>query len=193
VTDFRPRRVEGYAIISEDGMLATADRVMPDSLMFEADQRFFEHGLDHVDVVVHGRHSKETQKRSRERLRLMLTRRVSAIEVWKSNPNGLLWNPAGAPFEAALAALGVPNAAVGIIGGPDVFALFLDRYDVFYLTRAPGVWLPGGRPVFPAVPVRTPEDLLSAHGLVPGSPELLDPTRNLTMVPWRRSAMARAG
>ena len=60
-----PRHIEGYAIVSEDGMLADAARVMPDSLKFKADQEFFEHGLDGVDVVVHGRHSHEQQSRSR--------------------------------------------------------------------------------------------------------------------------------
>ena len=48
----RNRRVEGFAVVSEDGMLANAAGVMPDSLKFEADQRFFERGLDSVDVVV---------------------------------------------------------------------------------------------------------------------------------------------
>jgi hypothetical protein len=31
-----PRRIEGYAIVSEDGMLANAAGIMPDSLKFEA-------------------------------------------------------------------------------------------------------------------------------------------------------------
>jgi hypothetical protein len=31
-----PYRIEGYAIVTEDGMLADAGRVMPDSLKFEA-------------------------------------------------------------------------------------------------------------------------------------------------------------
>ena len=69
-------RIEGYAIVSQDGMLATAARVMPDTLLFDADQRFFEAGLDGVDVVVHGRHSQERQTRSPLRHRLILTRGV---------------------------------------------------------------------------------------------------------------------
>jgi len=36
----RPGRIEGYAIVSEDGMLADATGVMPDSLKFDADQKF---------------------------------------------------------------------------------------------------------------------------------------------------------
>jgi dihydrofolate reductase len=182
----RAGRIEGYAIVSEDGMLATAARVMPPSLMFEADQRFFERGLDGVDVVVHGRHSQEQQAGSAARLRLMLTHHVPALEPHPSNPKALLWNPAGATFEAALSALGLAlDASAGIIGGAHVFALFLNRYTVFYLTRAPAVRLPGGRPVFPDVPARTPEDVLRDHGFVPDEPDMLDPAKGLAMVAWR--------
>ena len=106
-------RVEGYAIVSEDGMLADAARVMPDALMFEADQRFFEHGLDRVGVVVHGRHSQERQPRSPLRHRLMLTRGIASIAEHPSNAKALLWNPAGASLEDALIALGMSGADLG--------------------------------------------------------------------------------
>src|ERR1700730_882222 len=114
-------RIEGYAIISEDGMLANAEGSMPDSLKFEADQHFFEHQLDGVDVVVHGRHSHERQPRSYLRRRLILTRRVPAIAPDPSNEKAFFWNPAGASFEEALAVLGMPYGNVGVIGGTDVF------------------------------------------------------------------------
>lgn len=178
--------IEGYAIVSEDGMLATADRVMPPSLMFEADQRFFQAGLDGVDVIVHGRHSQERQPNSASRHRLVLTRSVAGVAPHPSNVRALLWNPAGATFEQALAALGMPHARAGVIGGGEVFALFLDRYDVFYLSRAPGARLPGGLPVFPEVPAMSPEAVLSSHGLIPGLSERLDPAQAVTMVAWRR-------
>jgi dihydrofolate reductase len=181
-------RIEGYAIVSEDGMLADAARTMPPSLMFEADQRFFEHGLDAVGVVAHGRYSQERQSRSKERHRLVLTRGIPALATHPSNEKALLWNPAGALLEEALSALGLPGADTGVIGGPEVFALFLGRYDVFHLSRAPNVWLPGGRPVFPEVPVQTPEEILAAHGLVPDPPVALDPTKGLMLVSWRRAA-----
>jgi hypothetical protein len=184
-------RIEAYAIVSEDGMLADANRVMPRALMFEADQRFFEDGLDAVDVVIHGRHSQERQPRSNLRHRLMLTHRVRAVAAHPSNEKALLWNPAGATFEEALAALGLPDASVGVIGGPHVFALFLDRYDVFHLSRAPNVRLPGGRPVFPDVPARSPEDILSAHGLVADPARMLDAEKGLALVSWRRVHAAR--
>jgi dihydrofolate reductase len=193
MTDNRGGRIEGYAIVSEDGMLATAARIMPDSLKFDADQRFFEHALDGVDVVVHGRHSEERQPRSHLRHRLILTRKIPAIADHPSNPKALLWNPAGATFEQAMAALGMPGANVGIIGGPEVFGLFLDRYDVFHLSRAPNVRLPGGRPVFPEVPARTPEDVLASHGLVPDPRQTLDPAHGLTMVSWRRATKPAPG
>ena len=40
----RPRHVEGYAIVSEDGMLANAVGIIPDSLKFEADRHFLNAG-----------------------------------------------------------------------------------------------------------------------------------------------------
>ena len=183
-----PPRIEGYAIVSEDGMLADAAGVMPDALKFEADQRYFERGLDAVDVVVHGRHSHEQQPHSHLRRRLILTGRVAAIAADPSNGRALLWNPAGASFEQAFAAFAAPVQSVGVVGGTLVFGLFLDRYDVFYLTRAPGVRLPGGRPVFPGVPARTPEQVLAGHGLVAGERQVLDAAKDLAVVSWRRAS-----
>jgi dihydrofolate reductase len=187
---FKLHRIEGYAIISEDGMLANAAGIMLDSLKFEADKVFFERGLDGVDVVVHGRHSQEYQRHSDLRRRLILTRKVSAITVDPSNKKALFWNPAGASLEQAMAVLGVPDGSVGVIGGTEVFGIFLDRYDVFYLSRAPGVWLPGGRPVFPDVPARTPEEVLESHGLNRGQRQVLDMEKGLAVVSWYRSSKA---
>jgi dihydrofolate reductase len=184
----RPPRIEGYAIVSEDGTLADAAGVMPESLRFAADQQFFERGLDAVDVVVHGRHSHERQPRSDLRLRLILTSQVPAIAADPANERTLFWNPAGASFEQALAALAALDGRVAIIGGTDVFGLFLDRYDAFHLSRAPAVWLPGGRPVFPGVPMRTPEDVLADHGLHRSTRQVLDPARRLAVVTWQRSS-----
>lgn len=193
MNEWRSGPVEGYAIVSEDGMLADADRVMPDSLKFEADAQFFEDGLDGVDVVVHGRHSQERHRRSPQRHRLMVTTRVATLAAHPRNPLALLWNPVGASLEDALARLGVRHAKVGVIGGTDVFAAFLDRFDVFHLTRAPAVFLPGGRPVFPEVPRRTPEEILEAHGLTPGPVQQLDESKGLTLVSWQRPSPRRRG
>jgi len=179
--------IEGYAIVSEDGMLADAYRVMPSSLLFEADQRFFEQGLDRVDVVVHGRHSQERQARSHLRHRLILTRRIATLAQHPTNPRALLWNPAGASFETALHALGKDRAAVAVIGGAEAFALFLDQMDAFHLTRAPDVRLPGGRPVFPDVPACSPEAVLMAHRMIADPAVVLDTVARLSMVTWRRS------
>jgi dihydrofolate reductase len=182
----RPRRIEGYAIVSEDGMLANSIGVMPDSLKFEADKRFFEQGLDGVDVVVHGRHSDEKQPHSPERKRLILTRSVAGLAPDPSNAKALRWSPAGVGFEEALDALELVDPVVGVIGGTEVFGMFLDRYDVFYLTRAPNVWLPGGRPVFPDVPALTPETVLAEHGLAAGERQVLDQAAGVSLVSWRR-------
>ena len=181
-------RIEGFAIVSTDGMLADRNGHMPAALKIEADQRFFDTSLDRVAAVVHGRHSHEGQANSPKRRRLILTRRVSAIEADPNNPMAHLWNPAGTSFVAACATLGVESGTVAIIGGTDVFGLFLDLgYDAFHLSRANKVSLPGGRPVFPQVPAQTPEDVLATHRLRPGERRVLDAQADATLVTWTRS------
>ncbi|HEY8441419.1 MAG TPA: dihydrofolate reductase, partial [Xanthobacteraceae bacterium] len=72
-------RFEGYAIISEDGMIADAAGHMPAVLTVEADQKFFQASLDRAAVVVHGRHSHEGGPRASARKRLIVTTRVAGF------------------------------------------------------------------------------------------------------------------
>jgi hypothetical protein len=180
-------RIEGYVIVSADGMLANADRVMPDGLKFEGDKRFFTDALDAADLIVHGRHSEEGQPNSPQRKRVILTRNITSIAPDPTNAKAVLWNPAGASFEAACDFAGVHSGAVAIIGGPFVFGMFMDRYDTFWLSQAPRVRLPGGEPCFPGVPRQSPQQILAAHGLVAGEARLLDPAHEVSVTPWRRS------
>jgi dihydrofolate reductase len=179
-------RVDGYVIVSADGMLANADRVMPDELKFEGDKQFFTAALDRADLIVHGRHSHEDQPNSPRRKRIILTRTIGAIAPDPSNPRVTLWNPAGASFEAACDHAGVRSGAIAIIGGPDVFDMFMDRYDTFWLSQAPRVQLPGGEPCFAGVPGQSPQQILAAHGLRAGESRILDIADGVSVRPWRR-------
>src|SRR6202166_4379723 len=114
-------RIEGYVIVSADGMLANANRAMPDELKFDGDKKFFTAALDRADLIVHGRHSHEDQPNSPLRKRIVVTRRIDAIPPDPSNPKAVLWNPAGATFEAACDFAGVRSGTVAVIGGPEVF------------------------------------------------------------------------
>jgi dihydrofolate reductase len=186
-------RIEGYVIVSADGMLANAEHVMPDELKFEGDKQFFTAALDRADLIVHGRYSHEGQPNSPRRRRIIVTRRVGAIASDPSNPKATLWNPAGATFAAACDLAKVHAGTVAVIGGPDVFAMFLDRYDTFWLSQAPQVRLPGGEPCFPGVPERSPQEILAAHGLKAGDPQILDAADDVSVTPWRRSAASNSG
>jgi hypothetical protein len=181
-------RIEGYVIVSADGRLANARNVMPDELKFEGDKRFFSDALDRAALIVHGRHSFEDQPNSPHRERVILTREVDAVAPDPSNPRATLWNPRGASFEAACEAAGVDSGTAAIIGGPGVFDMFMDRYDTFFLSQAPHVRLPDGEPCFPGVPARSPQEILAAHGLHAGEPQILDPASNVSVTPWRRSS-----
>jgi dihydrofolate reductase len=179
-------RVEGYAIVSADGMLADRNGKMPDQLKIDADVRFFNQGLDRAAVVVHGRNSHEQQASSDRRWRLIVTHRIAALAEYPSIPNARLWNPAGASFAEACRAIGLTEGTAAVTGGAEVFDLFLKKigFDAFYLSRAGNVRLPGGRPVFPEVPVLTPEQVLAKHGLVPGPIQALDAEAEASLVTW---------
>lgn len=181
--------VEGYVIVSADGMLADAAGVMPQSLQFPADKAFFEAALDEADLVVHGRHSHEEQTRSAQRPRIVLTRAVPALAPDTRWPNSTLWNPAGAPFEQAVARAGIgASGRIAVIGGPAVYALFLDRYDTFWLSQAHHTTLANGHGVFPDVPAHTPQEVLARHGLQAGETRILDAAENVDLTAWRRGS-----
>jgi len=181
-----PRRIEGYAIVSREGMICTAGRVFPPELRNEADQRFFHDGVGRADAVANGRHSNEGGPHADERRRLVLTRRVAALAPHPSNPKAMLWNPMGASLAQAWDALKV-DGTLAVVGGTDVFGLFLALgYDDFFLSRAPAS-VPDGRSVFPGVPAQTPEDVLAAHGMIKRAERVLDDRAAVMLAHWSRA------
>jgi len=178
-------RFIGYAIVSDGGMLADASGTIPPAMIVKADQDFFMRGLDAASALIHGRHSAE-QPTSPTRRRLIATRKITALAPIAGEPDALHWNPQGATVEEALHRLGVAGGEIAVIGGTDIFGLFLPRYELFHLTRAAGVKLPGGLPLFPGMTEQTPETLLAAAGLTPGEPQVLDRARDVRVVTWRR-------
>ena len=191
-TLFQSLRIEGYAIVSVDGMIADRKGRMPDALRIDADQRFFAASLDVASAVVHGRHSHEQQSHSGRRHRLILTRKIAGIEPDPSNPLAILWNPAGCSLAQACRSMGVTAGVLAVIGATDVFGEFLHiGYHAFHLTCAGGIRLPGGRPLFPQIACgRTPEEVLAENGLAPGPVQVLDRAAGATLVTWRRFGSA---
>jgi dihydrofolate reductase len=186
-------RVEGYAIVSTEGMIANAEGVMPDAIRNDADQRFLQSELDRAAVIVHGRHSSEGGPGAAKRKRIIVTRRVPSVSDDPANPHAALWNPAGASIDAALTRLGIADGLIAILGGTQVFDVFLPLYDAFHLTRALGAKIPAGRPVFSEVgPGKTPEDVLAGAGLKPGPRQDLDAAGGITMTTWTRAKASTA-
>lgn len=179
-------RIEGYVILSGNGMLADSRGVMPPELKFDADQRFFETALDAADLIVHGKHSFEDQPRSPLRTRIVLTRTVPALARDPSNAKATLWNPASASFEDACRHAGVTSGTAAIIGGPEVFEMFMNRYDVFWLSQAHRLTIPDGTGGFPGIPAQSAQDILTAHGLTPTETRVLDTTHAVDVTAWRR-------
>ena len=148
---FEGLSIEGYAIVSRNGMLAGEDGLMPNSLKFYEDQKFLDEEMDRAALLIHGRKSHEGQDNSHKRKRLLLTRAVAPFTMTQIEPNTWLWNPQQTPFSKVCKALGVVSGLVAILGGTAAYDLFLPHYAKFHLALAARVDLPNGVPVFSAV------------------------------------------
>ena len=178
-------RIEGYAIISREGMIAKSDGSFPEELRIPADQQFYQESLERASAIANGRHSAEGGPKEKARKRILLTRRVQHIVVDADNANVVLWNPGTASFDEAWRRLNIDDGILAVVGGTDVFALFLTiGYDAFFLTRALAS-IPRGRPVFPGVGQGVPaEEPLKKHGLVLKNTRLLDPVTETVVQEW---------
>jgi dihydrofolate reductase len=175
-------RIEGYAIISRNGMIANADGSFPSALRIDADQRFFRAAVRRADAIAHGRNSGPEES---SRKRVVLTRRIASLDKHPASVSTILWNPAGAAFADACERLQMgPADAMAVLGGTDVFGLFLGiGYHAFFLSCTE-VDLPGGRPVFPGAD--RPQEVLSRHGLALHARQSLDTEGQVVLETWRR-------
>ncbi len=180
----RPR-IEGYAVISKEGMIATSDGKFPEQIKIPADHKFYQDAVAAASAVANGRHSAEGGIGEKHRRRIVLTRRVTMLTPDPDNPKAILWNPATAPFEEAWARLAIQDGVLVVVGGTETFGLFLTiGYDAFYLTRTEAS-LPKGRPVFPGVDATTTaEEVMGKHGLVLKGTRMLDASVNCRVEEW---------
>jgi dihydrofolate reductase len=182
----RRPRIVGYAIVSREGMIANSDGSFPEELKIPADQEFYQSSIDQASAVANGRHSAEGGPKEKTRKRILLTRRVQRIVIDPHNSNVVLWNPGTASFDEAWRRLGLDDGVLAVVGGTDVFALFLSLgYDTFFLTRAQAS-VPRGRPVFPGVGHNgvAADEPLKKHGLVLKQVRMLDPVSETVLQEW---------
>lgn len=179
-------RVVGYAIISEDGMVANSQGQMPSTLVIPADQKFLSEQLDRSNILVHARNSHENHPSSGQRKRLIVSRSVESLETCDTYPNAVYWNPAGTSLEVAAWALGVSEGAIAVLGGPGIYRLFLPRYNIFYLSRASNLQIPGGLAIFAGDPGRSPESVLASNGMQRMKHEVLDADYGVNVATWCR-------
>ena len=182
-------RIEGYVIVSADGMLANADRVMPDGLKFEGDKQFFTDALDHADLIVHGRNSFEDQPNSPKRKRVILTREHrrdrarSGQSQGHAVESGRRFVRGGLRAQPACAPAPSPSSAA-----PTCSACSWTATTRSGCRRRRTCGCRTASPASPACPARSPQQILAAHGLTAGEPQMLDPADDVSVTPWRRSA-----
>ncbi len=179
-----PWSIHGHAIVSADDRIAGPDGLTPESLRNEADWLRFQAALDAAAVTILGRLGHAANPNVKGRNRLVLSSSARGIE---RRADAWWWNPTDAPLGEALAAAAPGGGIAAVPGGRRVFDLFLAiGFDAFHLSRAEGVRLPDGVPIFSDVsPGRSAGAILAAHGLVAGPVEMLDATARVSLTVWR--------
>jgi hypothetical protein len=183
--------IHGYAIVSGDDRIADAAGRTPDALRNDADWAYFQRELDRADLTVLGRLGHEANPNRMNRQRLVLSSQADGVE---RGADAWWWNPSRLDWPAAARRILPRGGRVAVPGGRQVFDLFLTiGYDVFHLSRAEGVRVPGGVPLFSMVDEgRSAEGMLAAHGLRPDPPRLLDAAAKVSLTIWRRASAASA-
>jgi hypothetical protein len=182
----RPVEVHGYAIVSDDDRIAAADGLTPLSLRNEKDWEYYQGALARSDLIVFGHTSHIAEPNTRGDLRIVISRRAAA--GLEQRPDAWFWDPARVSWAEVAKRLLPGGGEVAAPGGQGVFDLFLDiGYDVFHLSRAHGVKLPGGRAVFSACDTGlSAEAVLAKAGLRLSETIPLDPAHGVEMNIWRR-------
>lgn len=181
--------ITGYAIVSDDDKIAGADGLTPVSLRNEKDWRLYQRAQDEASLVVFTRRSHELEPNVRGRPRLVVSREAAGLE---QRADGWWWDPRRTTWENVAPRLLPSGGLVAVGGGQVVFDLFLMiGYDGFHLSRAHGVKLPGGRPLFAACEAGVPAaTMLENHGLKLSERIPLDPAHGVEMTIWRRAPSA---
>jgi hypothetical protein len=185
----RPIEIHGYAIVSDDDMIAAADGLTPLSLRNEKDWEYYQRAQARSDLVVLARRSHEFEPNVRGDSRLVISQ--AAVEALEKRADALWWNPARVGWKDVAARILPFGGEVAVCGGQGAFDLFLDiGYDAFHMSRAYGVLLPGGRKVFSAsVRGVSAEVVLADAGLTLSETVPLDPEHGVEMKVWRRTAL----
>lgn len=177
--------IHGYAIVSDDDRIAGPDGETPQSLRNDADWDYFQRELDRANLVALGRLGHEANANSKRRRRLVLSSQARGLE---QRGDAWWWDPAKAPWRDVAAQL-LPNGGrLAVPGGQGAFDLFRRiGYETFHLSRAHGVILGGGRPLFAACGCGlSAEAVLSGAGLRPGAVQTIDAAANVTLTLWRK-------
>ena len=181
------RRIEGYAIISEDGMLADATRHIPELLVVEADQKFFHGNLDRAGVVVHGPFAR--------RRPACQTASSSGVDPQHRGDRSRSETAEFAAVESARRL--TRSGACGVAGAGrharrDRWAggerVFRPSAMTRFISHAPPMCgcRAAGRSFPPSVPTAHRKTCWRSTGRRPGPPRVLDAAREVALVTWQR-------
>lgn len=178
--------IHGYAIVSDDDMIADRGGHVPDGLRNDVAAAHFQAEFDRAGVLILGRASHEASPNPRHRRRLIVSSRARGLE---QRPDGWWWDPGSRSLPEVLERVVPGGGRVAVSGGQRVFDMVLGGvgFNTFHIARAIGVSIPGGRPMFGAAGRgEVLESVLKGAGMRPGSTVTIDPRVPVELTLWRR-------
>ena len=180
----QPIEIHGYAIVSDDDMIADDTDQVPASLRNPVDWEQYQAAQARSALVVFARVSHQNEPNTRGDRRLVVTRSVAGLEQRRRR---LVVESGGGALGRSRRQAAAEGGEVAACGGQGVFDLFLGAYHVFHLARARGVTLRGGRKIFSACEAgETAEAVLQRHGMRHAERIELDAVQKVEMNLWRK-------
>ncbi len=157
--------LHGYAIASDDDIIADLRDEIPDALKYPADQKYFQEELNKAQLVVMGSIAHRMFPNMSSRSRLVLTSKSDGLML---EENVYFLNPEKLTLKEALQKILPHGGRVAVPGGAHVIeACWVLGFACFHLTRVKGLRLIEGKKLFrDCTDHRSADDILRAHGLI---------------------------
>ena len=176
----------GLALVCRNDCIADSAGNMPAGLQDARRGKAFQKQLDGCEALIMGRHAHATMPSTHDRVRVIMTREVQALE---HKEGGWWWGPDAMSLENMLRMVAPSGGRVAVRGGRESFNYFLrNGLQTLRICRAESIAIMDGFKLFAECDRKTTlDDVLRAKGLVLQDRRLIDLKAPISLSTWTRA------
>ena len=177
--------LHGYAMTCRNDCIATHTGEIPDALQSAIDSKRYQALLDACTAVIMGRRAHETVPNTKQRIRTIMTRSVTALE---HKEGGWWWNPATMGLDNMMRMVASGGGRIAVNGGQTALEHFINNgLETLHVCRAESLAIQDGLKLLAACDRKTTvDDVLRAEGWDLVARELIDLKAPISLSTWRR-------